>query len=104
MLEQGLVFAVGIESGVMKMYDARQYEMGPFETFIVCHVFALTLVPSAIAPTAAYPCEDARAFLSCPPAPIVWGVGGAQSACTPGFDWELFSYSFCWSKVYFIII
>eukprot|EP00241_Pyramimonas_parkeae_P012194 CAMPEP_0114224450 /NCGR_PEP_ID=MMETSP0058-20121206/114_1 /TAXON_ID=36894 /ORGANISM="Pyramimonas parkeae, CCMP726" /LENGTH=273 /DNA_ID=CAMNT_0001334927 /DNA_START=6 /DNA_END=824 /DNA_ORIENTATION=- len=31
--QQGLVFAVATEDGVLKMYDARQYEKGPFTTF-----------------------------------------------------------------------
>eukprot|EP00887_Chlorella_sp_A99_P001630 scaffold8.g1630.t1 len=33
--EQGLVFCVGAESGVVKMYDARQWGQGPFTTFTV---------------------------------------------------------------------
>jgi COMPASS component SWD2 len=33
--EQGLVFCVGAESGVVKLYDARNYASGPFNTFVV---------------------------------------------------------------------
>ena len=33
--EQGLVFCVGTESGVVKLYDARNYSSGPFNTFVV---------------------------------------------------------------------
>lgn len=33
--EQGLVFCVGSESGVVKLYDARNYSAGPFVTFVV---------------------------------------------------------------------
>lgn len=33
--EQGLVFCVGAESGVVKLYDARNYSSGPFTTFTV---------------------------------------------------------------------
>jgi hypothetical protein len=33
--EQGLVFAAGANSGVIKLYDAAQYGKGPFQTFVV---------------------------------------------------------------------
>lgn len=33
--EQGLVFCVGTESGVVKLYDARNYQQGPFNAFTV---------------------------------------------------------------------
>lgn len=33
--EQGLVFCVGAESGVVKLYDARNYLNGPFASFVV---------------------------------------------------------------------
>ncbi|MEW5305329.1 MAG: hypothetical protein WDW38_005630 [Sanguina aurantia] len=33
--QQGLVFAVGTESGVLKLYDVRSYEKGPFTQFVV---------------------------------------------------------------------
>lgn len=33
--EQGLVFCIGSESGVVKLYDARQYSRGPFTAFTV---------------------------------------------------------------------
>lgn len=33
--EQGLVFCLGAESGVIKLYDARNYSSGPFEAFNV---------------------------------------------------------------------
>ena len=32
---QGLVFCVAIDSGIMKLYDARSFEKGPFTTFTV---------------------------------------------------------------------
>ncbi len=32
---QGLVFGVGSESGVIKLYDVRSYDKGPFDTFVV---------------------------------------------------------------------
>lgn len=31
--QQGLVFCVGTESGILKLYDARNYEKGPFDNF-----------------------------------------------------------------------
>ncbi|KAG2485007.1 hypothetical protein HYH03_016210 [Edaphochlamys debaryana] len=33
--QQGLVFAVAVESGVVKLYDLRSYDKGPFDTFTV---------------------------------------------------------------------
>lgn len=33
--QQGLVFAVAVESGVLKLYDLRSYDKGPFDTFLV---------------------------------------------------------------------
>jgi hypothetical protein len=33
--QQGLVFAVGADCGVVKLYDAAQFARGPFETFVV---------------------------------------------------------------------
>lgn len=33
--EQGLVFAVATDSGVVKLYDVRSYDKGPFATFAV---------------------------------------------------------------------
>ncbi len=33
--EQGLVFAVGAERGVVKLYDARNWAAGPFTSFPV---------------------------------------------------------------------
>ena len=32
---QGLIFCVGTDSGVLKLYDIRSYEKGPFDTFVV---------------------------------------------------------------------
>lgn len=32
---QGLVFAVATESGVVKLYDVRSYDKGPFDAFTV---------------------------------------------------------------------
>lgn len=33
--EQGLVFAVAADSGIIKLYDVRSYDKGPFATFAV---------------------------------------------------------------------
>lgn len=33
--QQGLVFGVATECGVLKLYDVRSYDKGPFETFMV---------------------------------------------------------------------
>jgi WD40 repeat protein len=33
--EQGLVFCIGTDSGVLKLYDVRSFEKGPFDTFTV---------------------------------------------------------------------
>lgn len=33
---QGLIFCVGVDSGVLKLYDIRSYDKGPFDTFVVC--------------------------------------------------------------------
>ena len=33
--QQGLVFGVGTESGMIKLYDVRSYDKGPFDTFVV---------------------------------------------------------------------
>ncbi|KAH9321691.1 hypothetical protein KI387_016330, partial [Taxus chinensis] len=33
--EQGLVFAISSEGGLIKMFDARLYDKGPFDTFVV---------------------------------------------------------------------
>ena len=32
---QGLVFCVGSDRGLMRLYDPRNYERGPFATFMV---------------------------------------------------------------------
>lgn len=32
---QGLVFCVGSNRGVLRLYDPRNYEHGPFATFLV---------------------------------------------------------------------
>ncbi len=32
---QGLVFACATESGVIKLYDVRSFDKGPFDTFVV---------------------------------------------------------------------
>jgi len=34
-LWQGLIFCVATDSGVLKLYDIRSYEKGPFDTFTV---------------------------------------------------------------------
>lgn len=33
--QQGLVFAVGLDKGCIKLYDASAYDQGPFENFVV---------------------------------------------------------------------
>ncbi|KAK9787371.1 hypothetical protein WJX73_005201 [Symbiochloris irregularis] len=33
--QQGLVFCVGIDSGILKLYDARNFQQGPFSTFTI---------------------------------------------------------------------
>lgn len=33
--QQGLVFAVAMEGGAVKLFDSRSYEKGPFDTFLV---------------------------------------------------------------------
>jgi COMPASS component SWD2 len=33
--EQGLVFCVAAETGIVKLYDARNYHLGPFTSFVV---------------------------------------------------------------------
>lgn len=42
--EQGLVFAVAVESGVIKLYDVRGYDKGPFDTFQVAELVNSPLV------------------------------------------------------------
>lgn len=37
--QQGLVFAVGADSGVIKLFDAANFAKGPFETFVVSTEF-----------------------------------------------------------------
>ena len=32
---QGLIFCVGVDSGVLKLYDIRSYDKGPFDTSVV---------------------------------------------------------------------
>lgn len=35
---QGLVFGVGTDKGVVKLFDVRSYAQGPFDAFTVsCH-------------------------------------------------------------------
>ena len=33
---QGLVFGVGTDKGVIKLFDVRSYAQGPFDAFTVC--------------------------------------------------------------------
>ncbi|KAL6960555.1 Protein ANTHESIS POMOTING FACTOR 1 [Sarracenia purpurea var. burkii] len=33
--QQGLVFAVAMEGGAIKLFDSRSYDKGPFDTFLV---------------------------------------------------------------------
>ena len=33
--QQGLVFAVRLDKRLIKLYDANQYDQGPFENFVV---------------------------------------------------------------------
>lgn len=39
---QGLVFAVAATAGVIKLYDVRSYDKGPFDTFNVSLVDGCT--------------------------------------------------------------
>ena len=34
---QGLVFGVGTDKGVLKLFDVRSYAQGPFDAFTVSH-------------------------------------------------------------------
>lgn len=34
---QGLIFCVGLESGIIKLYDIRNFDQGPFATFMVSY-------------------------------------------------------------------
>ena len=40
---QGLVFCVGIDSGILKLYDVRFYDKGPFATFVARLLCCLAL-------------------------------------------------------------
>ena len=33
---QGLIFTVACDKGLMRLYDCRNYQIGPFQTFLVC--------------------------------------------------------------------
>jgi hypothetical protein len=33
--QQGLVFAVGADNGIIKLYDVGGYQQGPFDVFVV---------------------------------------------------------------------
>jgi COMPASS component SWD2 len=33
--EQGLIFGVATDSGIVKLYDVRNYDKGPFDTFVL---------------------------------------------------------------------
>lgn len=33
--QQGLIFAVSADSGVIKLYDSSNFDKGPFDTFVV---------------------------------------------------------------------
>lgn len=57
--EQGLVFAVGAERGVVKLYDARNWAMGPFTSFPVRR----RRVRTARAAAAAVPCANGGPYL-----------------------------------------
>ena len=39
--QQGLVFCIGSDSGVLKLYDVRSYDKGPFDTFTVSMITCL---------------------------------------------------------------
>jgi len=41
---QGLVFCVGLDSGIIKLYDLRFYDKGPFATFAVSIPSRSTLI------------------------------------------------------------
>jgi WD40 repeat protein len=46
--QQGLVFCIGSDSGVLKLYDVRSYDKGPFDTFAVSvpHLLGLEAQPA----------------------------------------------------------
>ena len=51
--EQGLVFCIAADSGIVKLYDVRSYDKGPFDTFTVRHAFSYaTLLDTAVEPEA----------------------------------------------------
>ena len=43
LIAQGLVFGVGTDKGVLKLFDVRSYAQGPFDAFTVspCHLLML---------------------------------------------------------------
>lgn len=43
-LMQGLVFGVGTDKGVLKLFDVRSYAQGPFDAFTVRHPSDMHLV------------------------------------------------------------
>jgi hypothetical protein len=45
--QQGLVFAVGLDKGSIKLYDASAYDHGPFENFTVSSYGKVTLTVTA---------------------------------------------------------
>ncbi len=36
LLLQGLIFAVATNNGLIRLYDSKNYQAGPFSTFLVC--------------------------------------------------------------------
>lgn len=40
---QGLVFGVGTDKGVLKLFDVRSYAQGPFDAFTVSHQLLMML-------------------------------------------------------------
>jgi len=55
---QGLIFCVATDSGVLKLYDIRSYEKGPFDTFTV-RVWSPTAVHLLHRPDPAVHCWSA---------------------------------------------
>ena len=41
---QGLVFGVGTDKGVLKLFDVRSYAQGPFDAFTVSHCCLVMLL------------------------------------------------------------
>ena len=81
---QGLVFAVVTDDGVLKMFDAKQYEQGPFITFTLVAPPA----PKATARTPSSSGARARHAYAC--------VVNADDACACRARASAWMASCCW--------